>query len=318
MRAETKSPFAHGLYRPLIALLCSALWGSAATFIKFGYAALGVDASDTASQLLFAGCRFTLAGILTLLIFSIPEKHFLTPTKPGSWKRIAALAATQTVVQYIGFYIGVAHTSGTVCAIFSGCATTLTILASVYAFRSETMTGSKAVGCLAALLAVLLMNYSGLQQGVRFTLLGEGFLLLSLIGNVTSTNLAKRFSAADQPVMLSGYQFICGGLILSAIGLLSGGRLAFNGRAVLILLWLAMVSAIAYSLWSLLLKYNDVSRIAVFNSATPIFGLLYSALLLKETEQAFHPLTLLALVLVSGSIIIINHKAERSPSRSRG
>ena len=46
------------------ALLCCLLWGSAFPCIKIGYRLFEVDAADTASQILFAGCRFTLAGVL--------------------------------------------------------------------------------------------------------------------------------------------------------------------------------------------------------------------------------------------------------------
>lgn len=308
MMREEISPFAHPVYRPLLALVCALLWGSAATFIKLGYAQLQVNTGDTASQLLFAGCRFTLAGLLTLLIFSLVEKRVLKPTDPASWTRIAALASTQTVLQYFSFYIGVAHTTGTTSAIINGCNPFLTILAAIYIFRGEKMSRDKAIGCLFGLAAVLLMNYSGLKQGLQFTVFGEGFLFLSMAGNISSTNLAKRYSVVDDPVMLSGYQFVCGGLILALLGFLLGGRLHFNAMALLILLWLAMVSAVAYSFWSLLLKYNEVSRIAIYNSLTPVFGLFFSAVFLKETAQAFHPLTLLSLALVSGGIIIINRR----------
>ena len=46
------------------ALLCCLLWGSAFSGIKIGYRLFEINAADTATQLLFAGCRFTLAGIL--------------------------------------------------------------------------------------------------------------------------------------------------------------------------------------------------------------------------------------------------------------
>lgn len=83
--------------------------------------------------------------------------------------------------------------------------------------------------------------------------------------------------------MLSGYQFIAGGLILSLLGLLMGGRLQrISLAAVGILVYLAIVSAVAYSLWGMLLKYNPISRVAVFGFMNPVFGVLLSALLLKK------------------------------------
>lgn len=302
----TSSPFGNRRLVPFLALTAVALWGSAATFIKLGYAELSVSSADTASQLLFAGCRFTLAGILALIIFSVAERKPLYPGSKLSFGRIGALAFTQTLLQYLCFYVGVAHTSGTNSAILNGCNPFITILATVFIFRREKMDRYKAFGCLLGFAAVMLMNYSGLQQGLHFSFLGEGVLLLSLVGNITSTILAKRYSAFDDPVMLSGYQFTLGGVILILVGLAFGGKLIFTAGAVLILLWLAMVSAIAYSFWSLLLKYNDISRIAIYNSANPLFGVIFAAVFLGETKQAFHPLTLFSLALVCLGICVVN------------
>ena len=46
----------------VLACVCCMLWGSAIPVIKTGYRLLEVEASDTASQIVFAGIRFTLAG----------------------------------------------------------------------------------------------------------------------------------------------------------------------------------------------------------------------------------------------------------------
>ena len=47
--------------------------------------------------------------------------------------------------------------------------------------------------------------------------------------------------------------------------------------AVLLLLYMAFISVYAYTLWSLLLARNPVSRIAVFGFSNPVFGVLLSA-----------------------------------------
>ena len=49
-----------------LAVLANMLWGSAAPVIKTGYRLFEVAADDTASQILFAGIRFFLAGILAI------------------------------------------------------------------------------------------------------------------------------------------------------------------------------------------------------------------------------------------------------------
>lgn len=56
----TKTPVVCGL-----AIICCLLWGSAFPCIKIGYQMFNIPSGAVGSQFLFAGIRFTLAGILT-------------------------------------------------------------------------------------------------------------------------------------------------------------------------------------------------------------------------------------------------------------
>ena len=179
------------------ALLCCLLWGSAFPCIKIGYRLFEVDAVDTASQILFAGCRFTLAG--------------------------------------------------------------------------------------------------------------EGAIFFSTIAYAFSSVFVKKFSQRFNPVMLSAYQFVIGGIVLMAAGGFMGGHITkVTPAGIGLLVYLALVSAVAYSLWGILLKYNPVSRVTVFGFMNPVFGVLLSALLLGETDQASGILGLLSLLLVSVGIYVVN------------
>ena len=115
------------------------------------------------------------------------------------------------------------------------------------------------------------------------------------------------FGQKDDPVTISGYQFILGGIILSGIGFVFGGRLVFYSvSCVLMLIYLGFVSAGAFALWSILLKYNPVSKVSIFSMMTPIFGVTLSTLLLSENSQVSFVQALCALALVSLGIWTIN------------
>ena len=94
------------------------------------------------------------------------------------------------------------------------------------------------------------------------------------------------------------------------MGLLTGGRIGLPSQpwAYLLMLYMGLISAVAYSLWGLLLKYNPVSRVSIFTFLTPLFGVLLSALFLGEAEQAFSLRTLAALVLVCAGIYAVNRR----------
>ena len=114
-----------------------------------------------------------------------------------------------------------------------------------------------------------------------------------------------------QNVKVNDNQFIVGGIILILCGLLLGGRMgAVSASAIGILVYLAFVSAVAYSLWGLLLKYNPVSKVAVFGFMNPVFGVILSAWLLDEREQAFGVLSIISLALVCVGIYIVNKRNE--------
>ena len=147
------------------------------------------------------------------------------------------------------------------------------------------------------------------MNGMNFhmSLSGEGAIFLSTVAYAFSSVFLKRYSVKHNPVMLSGYQFIVGGIILSAAGFAMGGRLStVSTGGVLMLIYLALVSAVAYSLWGMLLKYNPISRVAVFGFMNPVFGVILSAWLLREGAQALGPISLVSLVLVCAGIYIVN------------
>ena len=291
----------------LLAVIANLLWGSAAPCIKTGYRLFEIPAGETASLILFAGCRFTLAGILTVLLGSLLNGRFLKPSREALPK-IGVLAMLQTVIQYTLYYIGCAHASGMKVAIVGAANVFIGILISSLLFRMEKLTTRKILGCAIGFAGVVLVNVSSAKGlDLQMSLAGEGSVLLSAVAYAFSYVTMKMYSKAEDPVMLSGYQFIVGGLIMVGIGLLFGGRLTtVSGTGLLLLLYLAMVSALAYSMWSLLLKYNPVSRVTVFGFLNPVFGVLMSALLLNESGQAFGVKGIAALVLVCIGILIVN------------
>lgn len=287
------------------ALICCALWGSAFPCIKLGYAWMQIAADDTAAQILYAGCRFTLAGILTVFIGSILQRKFLCPTA-AVLPKIGMLALFQTIIQYMFFYIGLANTSGVKASIIEAVNVFVAVLMAGGLFRQEKITARKMIGCVIGFAGVVLVNLSGGSVSGGFSLMGEGFILLSTVSYGFSSVLIKKYSRTENPVMLSGYQFMLGGIVMVACGLLSGGSLEhFSAKAVMMLLWLALVSAVAYSLWGILLKYNPVSRVAVFGFMNPVFGVLLSAILLQESD-AVGVGAIVALVLVCVGIYIVN------------
>ena len=292
------------------AIAANLLWGSAAPCIKLGYQFFGIAEGDTMSQILFAGVRFTLAGILTILLGSLVRGRLLLP-KRGSGGMILALAMMQTVIQYTFFYIGLSHAPGFKGSIISPTSTFFALLIAALVFRQEKLTARKLLGCLIGFAGVVVVSMNGrLEGGVRLD--GEGFLVLAAASYGCSSVLIKRFSAREDPVVLSGWQFLVGGLLMTVVAFLGGGRLnAVSPSAWPLMLYLGLLSAVAYTLWSLLLQRHPVSRIMVFSFLNPVFGVLLSALLLGEGKILNIPRCLLAMALVCLGVWIVNSPEKR-------
>ncbi len=303
-----KNIFSNPLVLVLVALFCCALWGSATPAIKMGYELLSVDTKSVSSIMLFAGIRFALAGVLTVIIFSIARRRVLMP-KRNNIPKVLTVSVFQTIVQYIFFYLGLAYTTGIKGTVTSGSGAFFAVIIASLIFKQERFTLKKIIACVIGFLGILVINFNALSFTADFLdILGVVFVLLSTISNSFSSVLIKRFSRDEDPVVISGYQFIVGGIFMIIVGLIFGGKITFsNASGVLVLLYLALLSALAYSLWGILLKYNPVSRVTVFNFTTPIFG-TFLTMIFYPTESASHsPINLaITLFLVSAGIFLLN------------
>lgn len=302
--------FTNPIFIAVAALLCCALWGSATPFIKIGYELI-LPVRNVPSTILFAGIRFTLAGIITVLIYSIAKRRVLYPKKENIG-RVLTVSAFQTVIQYVFFYIGLSITSGVKGTVISGSNAFFAILISALIFRQEKLNVKKIVACILGFAGIIVVNLNGLD----FTMnIGDLFVMISNIAYAVSSVLIKRFSKYEDPVVISGYQFIIGGSVMIGAGLIMGGKVAFGTPAAVgVIIYLALLSAVAYSLWGILLKHNPVSKVTIYSFMIPVFGVLLTKLMLPESESNVSALSLvITLVLICAGIIILNYKKPEKP-----
>ena len=288
-------------------LVCCALWGSAFPCIKIGYGLFGIPAHDSASQLLFAGLRFTLAGMLVIVGMSAAQRRPLIP-QARDIKPIFVLSLFQTIGQYFFFYLGLCAPAPCRAPSSRPAPTSPAILFAAPAFHTEKLNTAKVLGCALGFAGVALVNLSGTDGTFGFRLDGEGLYL--------------GFHCCGRPVDLPHWHLLArarrrlarrlavlvGGVVPTAIGFLMGGTLSPTeiAPAIALIIYMSLISAVAYSLWSRLLAVNPVSRVSVFGFMNPVFGVLLSALLLGEGAGTSPVTVLVALLLVCGGIIIVN------------
>ena len=317
--AHTSSTLATSAFsRPrnliLLATLCCLLWGSAYPAIKGGYALLGIVRSDTAAQLVFAGWRFLLAGGLLLVIAQWMGKS-VRALSPVQWGQLGLLGLTQTSLQYVFFYVGLANTTGVKGSILNATGTFFSVLLAHFLYANDRLSRRKALGCAVGFAGVMVVNLRGTQGlDAGFSLLGEGFIVIAAFVLSAASLYGKRLSQRIDPMVMTGWQLGIGGLVLLLGGLSGGGNITGWSAASLALLgYMAVLSAVAFALWAALLKHHRVGQVTVFNFLIPVFGALLSALFLGEAVLEW--CNLAALVMVCAGIWLVTTEGQRAVAR---
>jgi len=286
------------------ATLCCLLWGSSYPAIKSGYELFAIATDDIPSKIVFAGYRFLFAGLL-LLLFAMAQRKPIARLSQRQYGQIAFLGLTQTSIQYIFFYIGLAFTTGVKGSIMNATGTFFSVLLAHLIYKNDRLSYNKSIGCVLGFAGVMLVNVNPSLLDFSFSLMGDGFVVLAAFILSASMLYGKRISQTVDPTVMTGWQLAFGGGVLVLGGYLTGGTLAVpDVKAAALLGYLTLLSSIAFALWSVLLKYNRVSMIAPFNFVIPVAGTVLSAIFLGENilEMKYA----IALVLVCSGIWWVN------------
>jgi drug/metabolite transporter (DMT)-like permease len=279
------------------------LWGSAYPAIKTGYAMFSIDANNIPTKMVFAGYRFVLAGLLLLALAAVTQR----PLRLRGWtqvRQIITLGLAQTTLQYIFFYIGLAYTTGVKGSIMNATGTFFSVLLAHFIYKNDRLSWNKALGCVVGFAGVMVVNFNHDLLDFHFTLLGEGFVVIAAFILSAGAIYGKKISQDMDSVVLTGYQLTVGGLVLTAGGFAFGGTLTgFTLQSSALLLYLVLLSSVAFALWTILLKYNRVGEVTVFNFLIPVFGAILSAIFLGESILELK--YMVALVLVCTGIYLV-------------
>ncbi|SFC32314.1 DMT family transporter [Clostridium uliginosum] len=288
----------------LLATLCCALWGSAYPAVKVGYSLFNIGSNDIGSKLIFAGYRFAFAGLLVLLLEKTKKKNIFN-FSAKQFGQVALLGSTQTAIQYIFFYVGLAYTTGVRGSIINGTGTFVSIILAHFIYKNDKLNFNKILGCVIGFIGVIIVNLNGESiMSNSFTFNGEGFIMIAAIIFAASAIYGKKITQNQDASIVTGYQLFIGGLILTILGLTLGGSLrGFTLKSTSLLIYMSLLSSVAFAIWAQLLKYNKVGMISVFNFLIPVFGTLLSSIFLGE--NIFDIKILIALILVCLGIFLV-------------
>jgi len=279
------------------AVFCCALWGISTPIVKMGY--VYVDASHVPSLLLWVGIQFVIAGLLTIGSYSLGSKKIVYP-KEKSIKGVVLISLFQTVLQYTLIYVGLLYTTSVKGAILKSTDVFFVAIISSLIFKLEKLTWKKVLSCIIGFSGIIVMNLDGLNLSIN---IGDGLVVLGIVFYSFAVVMTKLFARDEDPITLCGYQMSLGGVMMFFIGILGCGKINFVGMLPIILS-LSVIYGVSYSLWTVLLKYNQPSRVTIYSFTTPVFGVIASALFLNEESGVALINLILALVLVCFGIIL--------------
>ena len=261
---NTISLFQRPLFVALFALTSAIAWGFAYPLIKLGYAEFQITPKMTGSKMLFAGIRFTIAGLLVLAMARTTHKDFHIRQR-ADWWFILLFCLVNTTLHYTFFYIGLSHSEGSRAAILNSLSVFSVVILACIFFKSDRMTLRKVVGCVIGFTGILSLNLGGADSG-RFTWLGDGMIILNALCGATASLLTRGLGKRLNVFVGTGYSLAIGGIILVVCGLLFVG--ALPKVTALGLLWLFLLICISMVGFTLYNKLPPATLSAKWPSTT--------------------------------------------------
>ena len=309
---QTDKFFTNRISVALLAVFCCLLWGSAFPGVKMGYRLFDIPLDNTWLKIMFAGYRFFLAGLLILGYAVLTGQKLSFPV--SCLKHFFFIGLIGTALSYFFFYLGLSRTTGVKGSVINSTMIFFTVIIAHFAVHDDRINRQKAIGLILGFTGVIAANFSFELLKPDFNLTGDGFLIISQFMGAVSTVYIKKVSGIIPVIVLTGGQMLIGSLLLiipasTRVGLFS---LHFTPAGLALYLYLALLSAVAFSLWNTIIKYNSVGRVSFYQFLIPVFGAVLSPVFLSGEKVT--PAMVIALVLVSVGIFGVNISPKKGPA----
>ena len=291
-----------------LAIFACLLWSTAFAGVKIGFKYMP-------KPFTFAGLRFTLAGLI-LIPFAWRRDSFsqLLVHK----KVIAYVVLLNTAVGYALYYIAMSYVGGATAAIVIGSGPLITAVMTHFTMKDDKMDRYKAISIFLGLAGIVII----MVNSKPLTPVGQkeifGIILLLINSTLTSFANIKVAQMKDgiSGVFLTTNQMLWGGLILLGMGRVFEGNINFHQPMTfyISLVWLALVSAVAFSIWFFLIQVDGVkvSELNMFKFFIPVSGAIISWTLLPNESPNL--VSLIGMGCVFGALIV-NHKFSKKQKK---
>ncbi len=227
------------------------------------------------------------------------------------------LGVMQTTLQYFFFYNGLANVSGIKGSVLGSISAFFVVLFAHFIYSNDKINLRKIIGLMAGFGGVIIASLGKEGQNtfsLSFSVIGEGFMILSGITSALGSIWSKELAKKTHPFVITAWQMFLGALVLLlfGIGRVSVETFTFTPKAWILFIYSAFLSATAFSLFNTLLKYNKAGEVSIYKIMVPVSGSLLSAMFIPG--ENFTIKLFLGLVLVSIGIGVVNSYKSENPS----
>ncbi len=294
-----------------LAIVAAMLWSTAFAGVKIGL--------QYQSPLRFGSLRFILAGVMVFAVYGAWGKYWREVKR--EWRFILMIAFLQVIVQYGMFYTGMNLVPGALGAMVVGSSPLFIALVAHFTHPDDRMTPLKTLSFLTGVAGIAIITLGRTAVTMKNPLEWVGILLL-IFNNMASgySNVLVSKSARPlSPIVLTSASLWLGGILLFLVSLPLEG---FSPRLLplpwfLSLIWLAFLSASAFSIWYTLLKRPGVkvSELNIWKFLIPVSGAGLSWLLVKGESPDLVSVT--GMVVIAGSLLLMNRTGLRGLLRRK-
>ncbi len=287
-----------------LAIVAALLWSTAFAGIKIGL--------QYQAPLQFAALRFFLAGLMVAVVYG--RWGFILKEIRREWRFILTIAIIQVIVQYGMFYTGMNLVPGALGAMIVGSSPLFVALVAHFTHPDDKLTPLKTVSILIGVAGIAIITLGRQQIEMKNPLEWLGILLL-IANNMASgysNVLVSKSTRPLSPIILTSSSLMIGGALLYfiAVPLEGFSKGPFPWPYYLSLLWLAFLSASAFSIWYSLLRRPGVkvSGLNVWKFLIPVSGAALSWLLIKGE----HPdlISLAGMLFIVAALLLMYRKKK--------
>lgn len=273
------------------------VWGSSYVAMKIGVQHL--------SPALFAGVRFTLAGLMLVAVAAIRGAHL--PLGKIQWRHVLAMGVLTILVTNGLNNWAIQWVASNQSALLN--ATTAFWIAGFGTLgpRGHSLSSRAQVGLVIGFLGAMLILWP--RTGFSFELLGPQLAIVAgCVSWAAGTLYYRSVKVESDPLMFTALQMLTGGVMILAAGVVSGslGAWEWSWPGVGTLLYLTLFSScLAYTAYAWLMVNTTPDRLATYSYVNPAVAAVLGWLVLDEQLSGMQ---VVGMIVILGGVMLVTFR----------